>query len=112
MELVTLITILGMLVAIVGGVNTILELMERLHTYTKALKERANPSLGTSYANERPAPQKTETRFFNAPPKANIPESYTPYRWMAPLKEIAGELNSKPLANTVPFLKKSSVSYA
>ena len=48
MDFITFITILGIGVAVLGGLNTILEFCERLHSYYKALsnKRRLNSLKG------------------------------------------------------------------
>lgn len=47
MDIYTLITIIGMAVAIIGGANTILEFCEKIHSYYQALKKEtsARPTL-------------------------------------------------------------------
>ena len=107
MEVLTVIAILSILVAIVGGLNTILEFAERLHSYSKALKERRTSSLPTSYVDNQPALMQREAELSNAPFK---PDSYTPYKWMSAVKEIAEEITPQPLADANPFLKKTHIS--
>lgn len=104
-----ILTIIGIIVGIATGANTLMEFGERIHSYHRALKERRNRLLGSSYLHSKHGLTKAE------PPSERgryTPNSYRAYMWLLPAKDYGVDMVAHDPPQKGPYLKKISFSPA
>lgn len=104
-----ILTIIGIIVGIVAGANTLMEFGERIHTYYKALKARRKRLLNSTYRSTKLFPVKAEP-----PPSKNdyVPGSYRAHMWLLPYKDYDVDIGDHDPPQKEYLFKKNSFQTA